>query len=76
MHDTDVEKFLEKGVLVPDKVTTLSFAITTDKKFRITLKEQNGQFFKEMFIDMPKEDLATLSKEFPEFVKKMDEVNG
>lgn len=83
MHDSDVDRMLEKGALEIDKTTTLSFAITSDKKFRISILEHTkgntvsgpGQD-KQLYVDMPEADLITLSKEFPEFVKKMEEINA
>lgn len=77
MYDSDVDRMLEKGALEIDKTTTLSFAITSDKKFRISIREVDTDHVgKELYVDMPKQDLITLSREFPEFLKKMEEINA
>lgn len=76
VYDSDVDRMLEKGALAIDKTKTLSFAVTSDNMFRITINEKvkgkNAGVETELFIDMPKEDLIALSKEFPKFVEIMN----
>ena len=84
MHDKDVEMALARTAkaLVPaqpaviNKSSTLSFSIVDNNRFRVSIKEETEgvRHPVELYVDMPKEDLVSLSELFPEFVKKMEEV--